>query len=262
MGLLTSIWPRHMTGFNGPSWLRPSAAWDFRNYGSNLLSNVLAGAAPRLSSMEVRLVSFVIAADYLSRSLDKLILGRKEMVFKTTLHCPTISQAQTPELNGGDAGAIPRAMHKGNGSRPPLGGRNYKASVTNNFKMRDRDPVSFEPDKIRKIGILGESSGLPSIYFSGSDTSYLAEKLGHAIVGEFSHSKPSAFQVERALQGMRFVGEYSWSYINAKHILIQFSHSIPSAHTYHMLVLKREEQTKRNKSNSSLVTLPDRIYLN
>ena len=34
---------------------------------------------------------FVIAADYLSRALDKPILGKKDMLFKTTLHGPTIS---------------------------------------------------------------------------------------------------------------------------------------------------------------------------
>ena len=34
---------------------------------------------------------FVLAADYLSRALDKLILGRKEMTFKSTLHYSDIS---------------------------------------------------------------------------------------------------------------------------------------------------------------------------
>lgn len=34
---------------------------------------------------------FVIAADYLSRSLDRLILGKKEMTFKSTRYCEEVS---------------------------------------------------------------------------------------------------------------------------------------------------------------------------
>ncbi|XP_042023084.1 uncharacterized protein LOC121770420 [Salvia splendens] len=39
----------------------------------------------------ISLALFVIAADYLSRALDKLILGKKEMVFKTSRKCMEIS---------------------------------------------------------------------------------------------------------------------------------------------------------------------------
>ena len=42
------------------------------------------------------------------------------------------------------------------------------------------------------------------------------------MVEKFSHSIPSGHQIQNALQGMKFSGEFSWSYINAKHILVQF----------------------------------------
>ena len=51
----------------------------------------------------------------------------------------------------------------------------------------------------------------------------MAGKLGYAVVGKFSHSIPSSIHIQRALQGMRFIGEFSWKYINAKHVLIQFN---------------------------------------
>ncbi|XP_042056286.1 uncharacterized protein LOC121800861 [Salvia splendens] len=86
-----------------------------------------------------------------------------------------------------------------------------------------KQPVSFEPEKMRKMGVQGECSGLPSIHFSSEKTSYLAEKMGHAIVGKFSHSISSSQHIQNAFIGMRFKGEFSWKYINAKHVLIQFS---------------------------------------
>lgn len=69
---------------------------------------------------------------------------------------------------------------------------------------------------------MGQSSGVPSIYFSGFDTSFLAEKLGYVVVGKFSHSLPAGHQIQKAFQGMKLVGEYSGNYINAKHILVKF----------------------------------------
>ena len=112
------------------------------------------------------------------------------------------------------------------GSKPESsrlkGGKSFKSTLEDGYKARVNEHVSFEPEKIKKIGIIGESSGLPSIYFSGSDTSFLADKLGYAIVGKFSHSIPSFLHIQKALQGMRFLGEFSWRYINAKHVLIQF----------------------------------------
>lgn len=101
-------------------------------------------------------------------------------------------------------------------------GVGQKQSLADMLKAGEKDPVMFEPDKIKRIGVVGERSGLPAIYFSGSDNTYLAEKLGHAVVGKFSHSIPSSQQIQKALQGLKFWGAYSWSYINAKHVLIQF----------------------------------------
>ena len=67
-----------------------------------------------------------------------------------------------------------------------------------------------------------ETSGLPLIHFSGDETSFLAEKLGFAVVGKFSHSIPSSMHLQKAFMGMKFVGEFSWKYTNAKHVLVQF----------------------------------------
>lgn len=110
---------------------------------------------------------------------------------------------------------------RGEGSKG-TGFKSYKSSLADGGVSRGNLPVSFDPKKIRKMGIVGESSGLPSIHFSGVETSYLAEKMGYAVVGKFSHSIPSAFHLQRAFMGMKFAGEFSWKYINAKHVLVQF----------------------------------------
>lgn len=44
--------------------------------------------------------------------------------------------------------------------------------------------MSFEPEKIKKMGVLGETFGLPSIQFSSAET--------------------SSMHIQRALVGMRF----------------------------------------------------------
>lgn len=46
--------------------------------------------------------------------------------------------------------------------------------------------------------------------------------MGHAIVGKFSHSIPSPQQIQKALNNIKFVRNFSWKFINAKHILVQF----------------------------------------
>ncbi|XP_047978997.1 uncharacterized protein LOC125220907 [Salvia hispanica] len=63
--------------------------------------------------------------------------------------------------------------------------------------------------------------GKPSIYFSGEDTQFLAERMGHTIIGKFSHSIPSSHQIQKCLSNMKFIGGFSWKYINAKHVAIQ-----------------------------------------
>ena len=56
-----------------------------------------------------------------------------------------------------------------------------KRSLVDILKENINDLV---PEKIKKIGI----AGLPSIYFSGSETTFLAERLGFSVVGKFSGS--------------------------------------------------------------------------
>ena len=83
-------------------------------------------------------------------------------------------------------------------------------------------PQVFVPEKIQNIGFASLSNGIPAIYFSGSEIQKLADNVGHAIVGKFSHSIPASHQIQKALDNIKFGRSYSWKYINAKHILVQF----------------------------------------
>ena len=76
------------------------------------------------------------------------------------------------------------------------------------------EPVTFQPDKIKKIGYVSLVEGKPSIYFSGEDTQFLVERMGHTIIGKFSHSIPSSHQIQKCLSNMKFIGGVSWKYIN------------------------------------------------
>ena len=46
--------------------------------------------------------------------------------------------------------------------------------------------------------------------------------MGYAIIGKFSSSFPTAQQIQKALNNIKFIRSFSWKYINARHILIQF----------------------------------------
>ncbi|XP_042029869.1 uncharacterized protein LOC121776766 [Salvia splendens] len=83
-------------------------------------------------------------------------------------------------------------------------------------------PQVFVPENIQNIGFASTSNGVPSIYFSGAKIQKLATSLGHAIVGKFSHSIPTSYQIQKALDNIKFSRGYTWEYINAKHILVQF----------------------------------------
>ncbi|XP_042009085.1 uncharacterized protein LOC121757635 [Salvia splendens] len=84
-----------------------------------------------------------------------------------------------------------------------------------------KGPQAFEPEKLNNIGFASVSNGIPTIYFSGAETQKLAESMGHAIVGKFSHSIPTGLQIQKSLEGVKFRRGFSWKYFNAKHILIQ-----------------------------------------
>ncbi|XP_042012187.1 uncharacterized protein LOC121760613 [Salvia splendens] len=81
---------------------------------------------------------------------------------------------------------------------------------------------AFVPENILNIGYATTSNGLPAIYFSSSETQKLATRLGHAIVGKFSHSIPASHQIQKALDNIKFSRGFTWKYINAKHVLVQF----------------------------------------
>ncbi|XP_042038356.1 uncharacterized protein LOC121784258 [Salvia splendens] len=84
------------------------------------------------------------------------------------------------------------------------------------------EPHVFEPNKIKNISFASVNNGVPAIYFSGVDTRQLAENMGNAVVGKFSHSIPASHQIQKALDNIKFSKGMTWKYINAKHILIQF----------------------------------------
>lgn len=46
--------------------------------------------------------------------------------------------------------------------------------------------------------------------------------MGYVIIGKFSNSFPTAQQIQKALNNIKFIRSFSWKYINARHILIQF----------------------------------------
>ncbi|KAL1536322.1 hypothetical protein AAHA92_28995 [Salvia divinorum] len=89
-------------------------------------------------------------------------------------------------------------------------------------KSTTKGNLVFEQDKIPNISSVSVANGLSSISFSGEESERLAASLGHAIVGKFSHSIPAAHQIQKALRYINFKCGYTWKYINAKHILIQF----------------------------------------
>ncbi|XP_042056295.1 uncharacterized protein LOC121800869 [Salvia splendens] len=89
-------------------------------------------------------------------------------------------------------------------------------------KPSNEGPQVFIPEKIQNIGYATTSNSIPAIYFSGAETQKLATSLGHAIVGKFSHSIPASYQIQKALDNIKFCRGFSWTYINAKHTLIQF----------------------------------------
>lgn len=98
---------------------------------------------------------------------------------------PMVVQKGKETQEGGEVqGEVPKV------TRPPVAHQNVKAGdprgkngvmyrqFADILKAGEKEPIFFEPEKIRRMGIVEESSGLPSIYFSGSDTAFLAEKLG------------------------------------------------------------------------------------
>ncbi|XP_042009095.1 uncharacterized protein LOC121757645 [Salvia splendens] len=81
---------------------------------------------------------------------------------------------------------------------------------------------AFLPENIQNIRVATTSNGIPAIYFSGAEIQKLATNLGHAIVGKFSHSIPSSHQIQKALDNIKFSRGFTWKFINAKHVFVQF----------------------------------------
>ena len=86
----------------------------------------------------------------------------------------------------------------------------------------NKGPQTFDPEKIQTMGHVGLSNGKPSIFFSCEENKKLADNMGYVIIGKFSNSFPTAQQIQKALNNIKFIRSFSWKYINARHILIQF----------------------------------------
>lgn len=133
-------------------------------------------------------------------------------------------------LIGGPNAAVPRRQEapahsiKMNASAPNNTNQPSMANrvVEGVAASKNNEPFVLQPDKIKKIGCVGLREGRPSLYFLGEDTHFLAEKMGHAVVGKFSHSIPSTNQVQKMLGNIKFTKGFKWNYINAKHLIIQF----------------------------------------
>ncbi|XP_042044112.1 uncharacterized protein LOC121789818 [Salvia splendens] len=112
----------------------------------------------------------------------------------------------------------------GDDTEPNVRNPNKKKSMADMVRGASsiEDPQVFVPENIQNIGFASTANGIPSIYFSGSEIQRLASSLGHAIVGKFSHSIPASYQIQKALDNIKFYRGYTWNYINAKHILVQF----------------------------------------
>lgn len=86
-------------------------------------------------------------------------------------------------------------------------------------------PIAFDRSRIREIGTVGVKEGKPLLTFSAADTAMLAEQLGLALVGKFSHSIPAPNRIQNALGKINLTGKLSWKFLNVNHILISLTHT-------------------------------------
>ncbi|KAL1531388.1 peroxidase [Salvia divinorum] len=84
-------------------------------------------------------------------------------------------------------------------------------------------PVLLDHVRAQKRGEVRIVEGKPCLFFSTDESTDLAGRIGPAIVGKFSHSIPTAHQIQKALGNLKLVGTMSWNFLNAKHVFIQLS---------------------------------------
>ncbi|KAL1537880.1 peroxidase [Salvia divinorum] len=84
-------------------------------------------------------------------------------------------------------------------------------------------PILLDHARAEKRGEVRMIEGTPCLFFSTDESTDLAGRLGPAIVGKFSHSIPTAHQIQKALGNLKLVGTMSWNFLNAKHVFIQLS---------------------------------------
>ena len=86
----------------------------------------------------------------------------------------------------------------------------------------DTDPVTLDTGHDKELGTARRCEGVPSLTFSNDETKLLADKIGHAIIGKFSHTILTPQQIQKSLSHIQFIDGFKWKFVNAKHILIQF----------------------------------------
>ncbi|XP_042038352.1 uncharacterized protein LOC121784256 [Salvia splendens] len=143
----------------------------------------------------------------------------------------TLRNGSRPRNDGGtkaDNGVPPKVGEGGPlpSANIPLAGRQSNQTKSMADMVREtpnpEGPQAFVPENIQSMGYATTSNKIPAIYFSGAEIQKLATSLGHAIVGKFSHSIPASHQIQKALDNIKFCRGFSWRYINAKHIFVQF----------------------------------------
>ncbi|KAL1555390.1 peroxidase [Salvia divinorum] len=84
-------------------------------------------------------------------------------------------------------------------------------------------PILLDHARAQKRGEVRMIEGKPCLFFSTDESTDLAGRIGPAIIGKFSHSIPTAHQIQKALGNLKLVGTMSWNFLNAKHVFIQLS---------------------------------------
>ncbi|KAL0911827.1 hypothetical protein M5K25_017749 [Dendrobium thyrsiflorum] len=128
-----------------------------------------------------------------------------------------------------------------------------KSSVQQEADVKGKN-VSYEPKKISvpksfKEALAGSSSndvsgilissslvnGMPAILVSDKDLQILAEPYKLALVGKFFFRRPNMDEIRKFFNGLKLLGSFSVSLLDARHIFINLSNDLD----YNRIFLKR-----------------------
>ena len=82
--------------------------------------------------------------------------------------------------------------------------------------------MNLQSGKVQGLGTSGNYEGIPSLSFSNEEMKILADKIGYATIGKFSHYTLLPHQIQKCLANIKFEDGFKWKSMNSKHILIQF----------------------------------------